>query len=158
VVVTVPSNVVAGSWPSGGAAWLRGGRPLPYVEHAGPDCENPQALIPVEQIPGSILLVAAGADQVWPSGPMARMLSQRLHEHGHHHGHTILCYPSAGHTLGYLRPALPAGMLPNDLTDEVADKAARSDAWPKAIDFIRRLADHHTSDDPQAPVTQPFPS
>jgi dienelactone hydrolase len=40
VVATVPGNVVAGSWPPGGPAWLLRGRPLPYVEHSGPDSET----------------------------------------------------------------------------------------------------------------------
>ena len=34
VVATVPGNVVAGSWPPGGPAWLLDGRALPYVAHS----------------------------------------------------------------------------------------------------------------------------
>jgi dienelactone hydrolase len=140
VVVTVPGNVVAGSLPPGGPAWLLDGQPLPYADHSGPDCEDAGALIPLELVPGPVLLVAAGADQVWPSAAMARALSQRLHEHGDPHGHTILEYPEASHSLGYLLPHLPAGLLPQDITDTTADKAARADAWPKAVTFIRQLA------------------
>jgi dienelactone hydrolase len=139
VVVTVPGNVVAGSLPPGGPAWLLDGQPLPYADHSGPDCENAGALIPVELVPGPVLLVAAGADQVWPSAGMARALSQRLHEHGDPHGHTVLEYPAASHSLGYLLPHLPTGLLPPDITDTTADKAARADAWPKAVTFIRQL-------------------
>ena len=93
VVATVPGNVVAGSWPSGGPAWLLDARPLAYVDHSGPDCEDADALIPIELVTGPILLVAAGADRVWPSADMARALSGRLHERGDSHGHTILEYP-----------------------------------------------------------------
>jgi dienelactone hydrolase len=139
VVVTVPGNVIAGSWPPGGPAWLLDGRPLPYVDHSGPASEDPDALIPVELIQGPVLLVSAGADQVWPSVPMARALADRLIERGHPHGHTVLEYPAAGHSLGYLIPCLPAGLLPEEIFDEAPDKAARADAWPKAVDFIRRL-------------------
>lgn len=139
VVATVPGNVVAGSWPPGGPAWLLGGQPLPYVAHSGPDCENADTLIPVERVPGPVLLVAAGADRVWPSADMARALSRRLREHGDPHGHTILEYPAAGHSLGYLLPQLPAGLLPQDITDNAADQAARADAWPRAVTFIRHL-------------------
>lgn len=139
VVATVPGNVVAGSWPSGGPAWLLDGRPLPYVDHSGPDCEDADALIPVELVPGPMLLVAAGMDRVWPSAGMARALSRRLNEHGDSHGHTILEYPKAGHSLGYLLPSLPPGLLPREITDEAADQAARADAWPKAVGFIRKL-------------------
>jgi len=139
VVATVPGNVVAGSWPPGGPAWLLAGRPLPYVGHSGPDCEDPDAIIPVELVPGPILLVAAGADQVWPSAEMARALSRRLREYGDSRGHTILEYSEAGHSLGYLLPQLPPGLLPPEITDEAPDKAARADAWPRAVEFIRRL-------------------
>jgi dienelactone hydrolase len=83
--------------------------------------------------------VGAGADHVWLSADMARALSRRLHKHGDAAGHTILEYPEAGHSVGYLLPQLPPGLLPLDITDKAADKAARVDAWPKAIEFIRKL-------------------
>jgi hypothetical protein len=41
--------------------------------------------------------------------------------------------------LGYLFPHLPIGLLPPDIIDTTADKAARADAWPKAVTFIRQL-------------------
>ena len=138
VVAAVPGNVVAGSWPAGGPAWLLEGRALPYVAVAGPESEDPAALIPVELVPGPILLVAAGADRVWPSADMARALSRRLREHGDPYGHTILEYPDAGHSLGYLIPRLPPGLLPPDLVDGPVDQAARADAWPKVAEFICR--------------------
>ena len=68
VVAMVPGNVVAGSWPSGGPAWLLNSRPLPYV----------------------------------------------------------------------LLPQLPHGLLPREITDEAADQAARADACPKAVEFVRK--------------------
>jgi dienelactone hydrolase len=139
VVATVPGNLVAGSLPPGGPAWLLDGQPLPYAGHAGPDRENDGALIPVELVPGPVLLIAAGADQVWPSAGMTRALSQRLHEHGDPHGHTVLEYPEASHSLGYLLPHLPAGLLPPEITDTAVDKAARADAWSKTVTFIRQL-------------------
>jgi acetyl esterase/lipase len=139
VLATVPGNVVAGSWPPGGPAWLVDGRSLPFVEHSGPACEDPDAFIPVELIQCPVFLVSAGADQVWPSAAMARALSDRLAAHGDPHGHAVLEYPGAGHSLGYLVPHLPAGLLPEEFPDEAVDKAARSDAWQKAVDFIREL-------------------
>jgi dienelactone hydrolase len=132
VLATVPGNMAAGSWPPGGPAWLLGGEPLPYAGHPG-------ALIPAELIPGPVLLIAAGADQVWPSADMARALSARLRHHGDPHGHTILEYPRAGHSLGYLIPRLPPGLLPPGITDHAADQMARADAWPKTIQFLRQL-------------------
>jgi hypothetical protein len=29
--------------------------------------------------------------------------------------------------------------LPREITDHAADKAARADAWPKVVEFIRKL-------------------
>ena len=53
--------------------------------------------------------------------------------------HGTLEYPKASHSLGYLIPHLPAGLLPPEITDAAADKAARADAWPRTVTFIRRL-------------------
>jgi dienelactone hydrolase len=136
VVASVPSNLVLCSSPPGSPAWLLNGKPLPYVSHFGPHTEDPASIIPVERIRGPILLVSAGADQVWPSAAMARAVSQRLGSFGHVAGHEILEYPEATHSLGYLIPNLPSGLLPSDLFDWPADKAARSDAWPRIVDFI----------------------
>jgi uncharacterized protein len=138
VLATVPANVAAGSSPPGGAAWLLDGKPLPYADHDGPG-DRPDAVIAAELIPGPVLLLAAGADQVWPSGAMARALAARLDHHGHPHGHTLLEYLQAGHSLGYLIPRLPADLLPPGLTDRPADEKARADAWPKTIRFLRQL-------------------
>lgn len=137
VIVTVPSNVVTGSWPPGGPAWVLGGQPLPYLEHAGPDSENPDALIPVELIPGSILTISAGTDQVWPSAAMARAIAQRRAAAGHASRDLHLKYRAAGHSVGYLIPSLPPGLLPDDIADQAADTAARADAWPRVLKFLR---------------------
>ena len=139
-IVSVPGNVVLCSWPPGGPAWLLGGSPLPYVSRFGPHSEDPEAVIPVERIRGPILLVSAGADQVWPSAAMARAISKRLDSLGHTWGHRVLEYPDATHSLGYLVPRLPEALLPPRLLDWPADSAARSDAWPKVLDFIRSRA------------------
>ena len=71
----------------------------------------------------------------------ARARRVRGDSHGRFHGrpHTILEYPEAGHSLGYLLPELLPGLLPREITDEASDKAARADAWPKAVEFIRKL-------------------
>jgi dienelactone hydrolase len=139
VVATVPANVSLCGYPEGGPAWLLDGDPLPWAEDFGPDSHDPAAFIPVEKINGPVMLVAAGADEVWPSAPMAQALSRRLRTHGDPYGHKLLEYPDAGHTLGYLRPDLPAGVLPADLADSPATRAARADAWPQVVRFLRGL-------------------
>lgn len=137
VVVTVPSNLVVCSWPPGGPAWMLNGNPVSYVGHFGPHTEDPKAVIPVERIRGPILLVSAGADQVWPSAAMARAISKRLDSLGHSWGHRVLEYPDATHSLGNLVPLLPGGSAPPGPIDWPSDKAARADAWPKVLDFIQ---------------------
>ncbi len=137
VILTVPGNIVAGSWPPGRPAWLLDSHPLPHVDHAGPACDNPDAMIPVELVRGPILLIAAGADQVWPSAAMSEAIAHRLRANRHPFGDQLLKYPDAGHSLGYLIPALPAELLHADITDEDPDKVARADAWPKSLQFAR---------------------
>jgi len=79
----------------------------------------------VEHIDGPVMLVAAAADEVWPSAPMAKAFSQRR-AHGDRYGHRLLEYGDAGHTLGYLRPDLTGSLLPADLDNTLArDQPAR---------------------------------
>ena len=132
VVASVPGNVTLCSWPPGGPAWLLLGVPLPYVSQFGPDSDVPEALIPVERIPGPVLLVSAGRDQVWPSTPMARAISERLNRLGHTFGHLLLDYPEAGHGVGFLTPAVRTSKC----STSDADERARADAWPKVLAFI----------------------
>ncbi|HZY69539.1 MAG TPA: acyl-CoA thioester hydrolase/BAAT C-terminal domain-containing protein [Thermoplasmata archaeon] len=137
-VVSVPSNIALCSWPPGGPAWLLQGRPIPYANRFGPHTQDPNALIPVERIHGPILLVSAGADEVWPSAAMARAIATRLQSHAHTGGHEVLEYPEATHALGCLVPSLPPAALLPPLVDWPSTQAARSDAWPKVVDFINR--------------------
>ncbi|MHB8457632.1 MAG: acyl-CoA thioester hydrolase/BAAT C-terminal domain-containing protein [Acidimicrobiales bacterium] len=146
VVVTVPSNVVLCGYPMGGPAWMLDGAPLPYADEFGPGCDDPDAVIPVELVSGPIMLVSAGADEIWPSAPMARAISERLRRHGDLHGHELLEYPDATHSLGYLRPVLPDGVALGDLRDPPHAQAARADAWPKVLRFIQAGWRNRTSE------------
>lgn len=96
VVATVPGNMIAGSHPPGGPTWLLTGQPRPYADRQRPQYEDPDALIPVERVPGPVLLIAAGADQVWPSAAMAGALSARLHQHGDPAGTPSWTTPTPG--------------------------------------------------------------
>jgi dienelactone hydrolase len=128
VVAVVPSNIVCAGFPDGGPAWTLGGAAVPYSRTAGPDTDDPDAVIPVERITGPVLAIGAGYDQIWPSLPMAKAIGERMEARGHTHGHEILEYPNAGHGLSI--PA-PLGMS----TD--ADQDARLDAWPRILRFVR---------------------
>ena len=138
-VLSVPGNVVLAGYPGGGPSWLLGGEPLPWTDAFGPATGDVRTFLPVEKVRGPMLLIAAGADEVWPSGPMAQAISQRLQSHDHPFGHQLLEYPEARHALGYLVPQVPPGILPPDLADDPATGAARKEVWPKVVAFLRTI-------------------
>jgi hypothetical protein len=94
VVGVVPGNVVLCSWPPGGPAWLFQDASLPYVTRFGPQCADPAAVIPVERIE-ALLVVSAGEDEIWPSGPMSDAIVARRAEYGLTTEHVHM--PHAGH-------------------------------------------------------------
>ena len=118
--------------PSGGTAPTTCGEPGSDVT-TPPGEVSSDAGVPTDR---RQIRLALGATS--PRGP-SDSLSRRLREHGDPHGHTVLEYRDAGHSLGYLIPQLPAGLLPPGITDEEEDRAARADAWPQAVTFIRQL-------------------
>ena len=124
VVGLVPADVAFGS-PGGGAAWTLAGRALPCTTSYGPDRLG-DAAIPIERFGGPVLLVSAGADEIWPSSTMAASLAARSPRCAH------LDYPDATHALSFLAPVRDASARP-------ADVAARADAWPRLLDFLRTV-------------------
>jgi dienelactone hydrolase len=128
VVAVVPSNLVCASFPDGNPAWTLGGAALPYSQTAGPDTDDPDAVIPVERINGPVLAIGAGSDQIWPSLPMAKAIGERLESHGHAFGHELVEYPHAGHALSIPCPLGAAADV---------DEDARVDAWPRILQFVR---------------------
>lgn len=131
VVAAVPSNVVVCSWPPGAPAWMIEGRPLPYQSRFGPPVFVQGAEIPVENIRGPMALIGGGSDRVWPSLAMAQALSDRRRAAGLSGADLLLAYPAASHALGLLLPDRPG------LSAE--DRRAIEDAWPRILDFIRRV-------------------
>jgi dienelactone hydrolase len=136
VVATVPGNVVLAGWPDPGPAWTLDGAPLPYTDTFGPECEDPDAIIPVERIEGPLLLVTAGKDQVWQSAAMADAIRRRLAAHRHPFEVQVLSFADATHALGYVaplevvRPRHPPG---------IPDVEARVAAWPEVVRFVREV-------------------
>jgi hypothetical protein len=99
-----------------------------------------RAAIPVERINGPIMLVAGGADELWPSAEMARQIRERRARAAHRAGDTTLVYPDAGHRIG--KSYLPAGStrvaggrLETGGTPR-ANAAAQADAWPRVLRFL----------------------
>lgn len=162
VVAGMPSSVIwAGINQTGGAlgsSWTSEGRPLPHAPYnlsrgftgilnlyidslASAPAE---ARIPVERINGPILMISGEADGLWPSARMAAEIEQRLEERGFGFPVVNIVYPDAGHAA--FGPPLAAetpnldraislgGTIPGLL-------AARSDGWPRILDFLRRAVD-----------------
>jgi dienelactone hydrolase len=134
VIAFVPSPVVhagirkgADGWLSDVPAWRVGGRPLPYLPHAGgrPPVRDgavvctpvylaaladwdrvAAAMMPLQDCPSRVLLISGTSDRVWPSTLFAELamaaLRQRRGGRGQHH----LALPGAGHR--FLPPVLPA--------------------------------------------------
>lgn len=139
-----------------GASWSLGGKPVPFVPYGELDYNrgpvsiyeeslktlpaDAAAIIPVERARAPLLLVCGGADLLWPSCPMARMVEARAASRGGPPV-TVLSYPGAGHgAFGVPRPANDpdidqlGGMGGTGHTTN----AARMDSWPKVMAFLRK--------------------
>jgi dienelactone hydrolase len=98
------------------------------------------AIIPVERINGPVMLVAGDADELWPSGEMARQLRARRAAVPGRAGDTIVIYPEAGHRIG--KSYLPAGSTRvaggrlETGGSARANAAAQADAWPRVLRFL----------------------
>lgn len=138
------------------SSWTLGGAPLPfvpYVESWVPRSDPPAyrelyesslsafadaadaAAIPVERIAGTVVLVAGGDDQVWPSQQSVEVMAARRAAHGL--STVVVVEPAAGH-----RPVLP-GEQPAPGADlmrggtPAADRRLGERAWSE---ILRALA------------------
>jgi dienelactone hydrolase len=102
-----------------------------------------KAIIRVEQIRGPMMLVAGDADDLWPSGEMARQVKARRAVSGADRRDVTLIYPEAGHRIA--KAYLPAGStriaggrMETGGTPR-ANSAAQADAWPRVLQFLSAL-------------------
>ena len=163
VVASAPSSYVwpGINWDGFGAepSWTSDGRPLPvlpygpwrisvllgdagrlYEEGLEKRAQHADAAIAVAKIASEVLLVCGELDALWPACPMAREMKQRASKPG---GPSVrvLAYERAGHRV--FGPPVPNPDHPSlkRWGGEPADNnAARADAWPKVIDFLRTHA------------------
>jgi dienelactone hydrolase len=149
-----------GNEPTDGSvsAWSRDGDPVPFVppydgieddmdesslvrfrrtvERASPDVLE-RAVLPTEDVSGSVLLVSGEKDATWPSSQFAETLANRLSEHEHRWPYEHLRYPDAGH--GIASPYRPPT---ESLTDSLGgtrpgNSYANADAWFHTLEFLR---------------------
>ena len=153
VVAYAPSSVVNPGLPAtgrgaGGPAWTLDGQPLPTVTLAeyglASPAADPQAIIPVEDIHGPILLVSGDDDSLWPSPEYAHAIMARLDAAGYPYPHQSLVYPGAGHGVAV---AVPYGPAPQAVVSSQygelvlggsgpANARAVADSWPKLLQLL----------------------
>lgn len=149
VVGLSPSSVVFQGipkvfWPPR-SSWSSNGEPIPFVPYDASQGVDPrhlrplyelslaskekvkQAIIPVEQISGPILLFSGEADTMWPASEMADALIDRLKSHEFPHAYEHVKYENAGHTLNefYMIGGTKEG-----------NKKARTDSWQRMLSFL----------------------
>ncbi len=94
-----------------------------------------RATIRVERMQAELVLVAGGADTLWPSDEFANSIAQRLSAHGR--TSTVLIHPDAGH-----RILLPGEKTPRSTRhahggDDAADAELGSVAWETIVKHMR---------------------
>ncbi len=104
--------------------------------HANGRADHPEkeaeARIPVEAYAGPLILIAGEKDAQWDSASAARAIAAAREAAGRKT--TALIYPEAGHDLvgdGGPRESPRSGGTPE------ADAAARTEAWPRVVAFMR---------------------
>jgi pimeloyl-ACP methyl ester carboxylesterase len=164
VVAYTPSSVV---WegidfrlprPPGLSSWSVNGRPLPFVPipaippasserglsflpayDGGLNNESAvaEAVIPVEEATGPILLISGGDDRMWPAERMCRMVVDRLRRAGRDNLVRHLNFPKAGHALfpiGASDRMDVSASIPVDLGGGVeAANNAHASTWPEVL-------------------------
>jgi dienelactone hydrolase len=160
VVASAPSSY---AWPGidwesfkADASWTSDGEPLPvlpygpfrlsamlrgdigrvYVEGLEQRAKYPDAAIAVEKIRAPVLLVCGEDDDLWPACPMSRQLRTRAATSGDRPVR-VLAYEGAGHHVFGPPVALDHPSLARFGGTPSGNNAARTDAWPKLIEFLR---------------------
>src|SRR5262245_8055611 len=127
VVAYVPRDRIAGH-RSGNIvgnqpAWTYRGTPLPI-----------NSPISVEKINGSVLLISAGDDQIWPSAAMAERVIKRLSDTNFPYSYRHLYYKAAGHAGGF--PYMPTTEEPRPRRHPVLGVTINSGGHPKDNAFL----------------------
>jgi dienelactone hydrolase len=166
VVAGMPSSVVwpGVDWEYGfgsgkGSSWSAGGQPLDYLPYGDFNFNTgirsrydsglaqlahyPGAIIPIERARSPVLLICGEADALWPSCRMSRQVAARASELGGPEV-KVLVYRDAGH--GVFGAPVPTGdpkrgslgSLGSMGGSPAGNAAAREDAWPKVITFLRK--------------------
>ena len=111
-----------------------------------------EAIIPVEQINGPILLISGDDDRMWPSARMGDQIVERLAARRHRFPVVHRRYAKAGHLMR--TPGVPTTVLHNTFEyggEPSAQAAANRAAWDETIAFFRAsLCLHSPAAEPAA--------
>ena len=159
VIVGMPSSVV---WqgisftPGAKSSWSIGGHDLPYLPYV-PSADHsiyagfagglkaleahPDAVIPVENIQGPIVLICGKADTLWPSCPMAEQATERLKAKRFHFPVELFEYDDAGH--GVFGPPLDRSdakypTLGSLGGSDDGNNDARKESWTHVLSMLDR--------------------
>jgi dienelactone hydrolase len=107
-----------------------------------------QAEIAVERANAPMLLVSGQDDAMWPSTTMGMRIERRAAERGSPHAVVHLHYPDAGHTAGGVPEQAADTEMKHPITGvtyalggtAAGNAAARSDSWPRVVEFLRTHA------------------
>ncbi len=170
VVAYVPSHVVwagmRGFMGVNESSWTFDGKPLPFVPYTitpefievfrsgkslrigllyesslkNKDAVE-KALIAVEKINGTVLLISGKDDHLWPSYQMAEEIMNRLKQFNHSHPSQHLSYDNAGHVIGFsFTSVLNSVKFGNiDMGGTIEGNAfAILDSIPKVLKFLEQ--------------------
>lgn len=122
-------------------------RLTPYFLRAMEDrAAMKKAVIRVEKINGSILLISGQDDQMWPSSKFSEMVVERLAKYNHPYPFKHISYKGAGHmirpghlpkTFTQIRHPITSGLF--ELGGNAKNNAfASSDSWSNTVDFLNK--------------------
>jgi hypothetical protein len=104
----------------------------------------PEAVIPVEQINGPVLLISGTADRVWPATMLSEFARERLAAHGHPYPYVHLAYEGAGHWLPAPYWPVTVDPFPHPVTGVIVEPGgtratnavAGAEAWVRVLAFL----------------------
>jgi uncharacterized protein len=131
VVASVPGSAAVCGIPCDGATWTIDGEGVTFTRLTEPR-DQPDAVIPVQELQGRLVTICGEEDGVWPSCRHDSALEERREQAGVAEQDRHFAYEDAGHSVGVMTPApqiVPARVFG-------PDEVARRDFWPQLIEIL----------------------
>jgi len=104
---------------------------LPLVQHP-----NPAAVIQVEKITGSVLLISSKMDTMWPSELAAKQIMKRLQNYSFPYFYQHLSYDYGGHLFVPMDLCLTKFFKGDRWKNKERGRKARMDSLMKTLEFV----------------------